>query len=131
MSAQDNLSHEQLSMYMTAPEIKQRYAVHVDEMEDHGVSSEPALWTKKLKESRQRFGEPKSRYETFKKEGVQDPVEIGYSHNYPEGYIGNGHHRVVSIEKINTKQLLPVTHDYESKRQWYLEKNTPPKGDGD
>jgi hypothetical protein len=104
---------EQLAMYMTAPEIKNKYSVHSDEIEDSNVVDESALWNKKLKESRKRNGSSKSRYETFKKEGVQSPVEIGYSRNYPEGYIGEGHHRVVSMEKSRPEKLLPVTHDYE------------------
>jgi hypothetical protein len=104
---------EQLAMYMTAPEIKNKYSVHVEEMEDSNVTDEGTLWNKKLKESRQRSGNPKSRYEIFKKEGVQSPVEIGYSRDYPEGYIGEGHHRVASMEKIDPNKLIPVTHDYE------------------
>lgn len=110
---------EQLAMYMTAPEIKNKYDVHWEEIEAADAKDDSDLWDTKLKESKMRFGQTNSgskkpsRYETFKKEGVQNPVEIGYSKEYPKGYIGEGHHRVASMEKINPNALLPVTHDYE------------------
>ena len=119
LSLQQHLDAGQLPMFMTAGEIKQHYNVHEDEMEDHNVSSEEELWNKKSKESHMRFGKPKSRYETFKKEGVQSPVEIGYSHNHPDGYIGEGHHRIASMEEIDSKRLMSVEHTYDSNPNKY------------
>jgi hypothetical protein len=114
LSLQQHLDAGQLPMFMTAGEVKQHYSVHGEEMENHNVKDDYELWNKKSKESHMRFGKPKSRYEIFKKEGVKHPVEIGYSQEYPEGYIGEGHHRIASMEKIDPKRLMSVEHDYDA-----------------
>ena len=98
MSAENNLSHRQLAMYMTAREI------HDLPMGDEpGYHSKEQLIKEKLEESKQA-----GLHNQIKEQGVRTPVAI---HNDDDGqYLWDGHHRVVSANKINPNMLIPVEH---------------------
>jgi hypothetical protein len=120
MSASDNVSNEQLAMFMPAKEIMDKL-----NYSDDGVIS-PRFWARKLKEAKtgtvedshtSRRGRQKSLYESVKEEGVQKPVELREtlvpSIFTPKGHqLLQGHHRVAAAADIDPNMLIPVTHSY-------------------
>lgn len=98
MSAQDNLSHRQLAMFMTAREL---YKLPM--MDEPGYHSKEQMIKEKLEESKHS-----GLHEKIRKQGVQKPVKV---FNDDDGqYLWDGHHRVVSAKKINSNMLVPVEH---------------------
>ena len=119
MSAEENLSYEQMAMYMTAEEIKNK----VNSSADPGGGNMENLWHQKLYEAktgairnaryvptRKRKGN--SLYESIKEKGVQKPVELQYNKGdkfTPKGVsIVEGHHRVAAAHDIDPKMIIPV-----------------------
>jgi len=104
MSASDNLSHEQLAMFMPAGEIKSK----ITYSDDGDVGDK--LWSRKLKESK-RGG----LYRSIKANGVKKPVELQRNFNRsmftPIGHqLNDGHHRIAAAADIDPNMLVPVTH---------------------
>ena len=98
MAGQDNVSHRQLALYMTAKELN-----NIPMGDAPGYASHDQLVNEKLSESKRE-----GLYDSIKHEGVQDPVHV---HNDDEGqYLWDGHHRVVSAHDINPSMLIPVEH---------------------
>lgn len=108
LSLQQHLDAGQLPMFLTAHEIRSHYAAD-EEKYEKGDTDPQDIWDRALKESKNKYGEKKSRYETFKKEGVKTPITLGKVMGEPTIY--DGHHRVASMEKIDPNRLLPVEHE--------------------
>lgn len=109
MSASKNLSYEQLAMYMTPEEIKDKYSVKDFEFHDHEIS-ERELYNRKQAESKKLNieGWPKRRgqeslHSSIKKQGVQEPVHLDFENKE----IVDGHHRIASAPE---KSLIPVEY---------------------
>lgn len=109
MSTQDNLSLQQhlqagqLPMYMTGPEIKEHYS----SSERDSGETEKDVWDRKLTESKvdENYDQDsKSLYDSIKKHGVHNPVEI------LNDRVWDGHHRVASSAHANPKALIPLEH---------------------
>ncbi|NBR26419.1 MAG: hypothetical protein EBU08_22100 [Micrococcales bacterium] len=105
MAAENNLSHEQLAMYMTPKEIKSKYSVYSGEYDDHELGDEE-VWNRKRKESK-RDG----LYESVRKHGVEEPVQLSLG----DKTVADGHHRIAAAKP---KQLIPVTH-LEPEEVWW------------
>ena len=114
MSAQ-NLSHEQLAMYMTPDEIKRDYRVKPDEFDPWtGEETEEHLYNRKREESKKtniegwpKRGRQVSLFTHIQKHGVQEPVLLDAATKEVE----HGHHRIASAPE---KSLIPV----EYKEEW-------------
>lgn len=98
MAAEDNLSHRQLAMFMTARELHK-----LPMMDEPGYHSKQQMIKEKLAESKHS-----GLHASIEKNGVKQPVAV---FNDDEGqYLWDGHHRVVSAKKINPNMILPVVH---------------------
>jgi hypothetical protein len=97
VSAEDNLSYEQLAMFMTPKEIKSKYDVSEGEYSDD--EHEPdQLYARKRREAKKS-----GLFKKVRKEGVQIPVQLSSA----DKTIADGYHRVAS-ERDN--RLMPVEH---------------------
>jgi len=108
MSAQ-NLSHQQLAMFMPAHEIAK---LRFSDRRHFNESNEDVLARKLESAKTNAWAASKGMYKSIKKIGVQEPVDI--VHGGPMGaMLTDGHHRVASAMDINPKMLIPVIHwDY-------------------
>lgn len=97
MSAQDNLSHQQLAMYMTAKEL---HDLPMMDIPEYGTKKD--LIAEKLGDNLAT-----GLHDSIKKKGVQEPVTVL---NDDGQHLYDGHHRVVSAYNINPKMLVPVEH---------------------
>ena len=104
------VSHEQLAMYMTAPEIKERYRAFPADVRQAG--GEDNMWENKRNVA--MTGKPSnSRAEAtgetlaqnIKREGIKQPVILGKDN------ILSGHHRVAAAEAVDPKMPIPVWHE--------------------
>lgn len=106
LSLQQHLDAGQLPMFMTSTEIRNNFAVDEDKYKP-GDTDDSNVWKRALKESKTKYpGEKTSRYQEFKQNGVQTPIELGKVQGEPMIY--DGHHRIASMEKIDPNRLLPV-----------------------
>jgi hypothetical protein len=94
-------------MYMTGTEMKEHYG----SSERDSGETEKDLWDRKLEESKQvvkgeynENGKDTSLYESIKKHGVKEPVEILHDR------VWDGHHRVASSAHANPQALIPLEH---------------------
>lgn len=101
MSAQDNLSHEQLAMFMFPKDIKKSYGIHKDELSDTRETKKQ-LYSRKLKEAN-RSGLTNK---IVTRGGVKDPVFLSSS----DKTIADGHHRIAVASKHFPYNLVPVHH---------------------
>lgn len=108
------LSHEQLSMFMPA---KQLRGMHLSDAHvwllNRGLSSADEG---NVKRSRKNVMQRKSReakksglYDSIKAEGVKEPVDIGRGYGGRQELI-NGHHRVAAAMSIDPNMIIPVRH---------------------
>jgi hypothetical protein len=97
MSAEDNVSHEQLAMFMTPKQIKSKYDVYHGEYEE-GEQSAKQLYSRKRKESKHT-----NLFRSVQERGVQEPVELSLG----DRTVLDGHHRIAAAK---SKSLIPVTH---------------------
>lgn len=112
MSAQ-NLSYQQLAMFMPAHEIAK-----LPMMDAHRGEPNTEVLARKLKSAKEdTWEESKGMYESIKKIGVQQPVDI--IHDSKRGpMLGEGHHRIASAMDVNPDMLIPVTHKNPSELGW-------------
>jgi hypothetical protein len=110
VSAQ-NVSHEQLAMYMTPEEIKEKYAVRDPEYHDHELT-DTEVYNRKKEESKKIDieGWPKttkkgqeSLFSHIQKHGVSEPVNL----NVEDKEVIDGHHRIASAP---SNSLIPVEY---------------------
>ena len=105
-----NVSEKQFSRkkMMTPAEILSTHAVHHYEMtqsekrmdEDSGTS---AFWGRIAKENK------KSGLAKDLKSGLKNPIVLAHGdHDYPEGYIYDGHHRLHALNEIAPHVKIPV-----------------------
>ena len=105
MSAQDNLSHQQLAMYMTPRELSRH------EMGDAYLTSEEPheIMQRKLQEATKSGLADKIR-----SQGVQEPVHLYHNEN-GSSTLTDGHHRLAVAQTMGKNTLIPVEHhDLES-----------------
>ena len=105
MSAQDNLSHQQLAMYMTPRELSRH------EMGDaHFTGEKPhEIMQRKLQEATKSGLADKIR-----SQGVQEPVHLYHNEN-GSSTLTDGHHRLAVAQTMGKNTLIPVEHhDLES-----------------
>lgn len=101
MSASDNLSSQQ---FMRAHEIAKLPMLDARKNE----TNEQVL-ARKLQAAKEDKWEPsKGMYESIKKIGVQQPVEI--IHSDKGQMLGEGHHRIAVAMEVNPDMLVPVKH---------------------
>jgi ParB-like chromosome segregation protein Spo0J len=106
MSAQDNLSYEQLAMFMPAHEIMAKTGEKSnDRLFKHNGQRETSdeMWDRKTKEAKS------SRLtSSIKKKGIKKPIEMA---NFMSGKaLFDGHHRVAAAHSIDKNYLVPVEH---------------------
>ena len=111
MSAQ-NLSHQQLGMYMTAHELS---TMRMGDTRPGETTKD--VMARKLKESQvpENYSPTSdSLHDSIRNYGVLDPVTIvhGIRPKTGESYsdLQEGHHRVASAHHINPNMLVPVEH---------------------
>lgn len=107
MSASDNLSHQQLALWMTPEEIK-GHGVWNAEMQDEDEGSEEKFWDRKKEESSEwtNHGFNDNPYDLaadIHKNGVKEPVDF----NVDMQKLTDGHHRVASAKPGS---LIPVEY---------------------
>ena len=105
MSTQDNLSHQQLAMYMTPRELSRH------EMGDAYLTSEEPheIMQRKLQEATKSGLADKIR-----SQGVQEPVHLYHNEN-GSSTLTDGHHRLAVAQTMGKNTLIPVEHhDLES-----------------
>ena len=114
LSAQ-NLSHQQLAMFMPAHEIAK-----FPMLDAHRGESNTEVLARKLKSAKaDTWEESKGMYKSIKKIGVQQPVDI--IHDSKRGpMLGEGHHRIASAMDVNSNMLIPVTHKNPSELGWSI-----------
>lgn len=101
-----SVSSNQLAMFMPAHEIAKMKLGDTRK----GETNEQVL-ARKLKSAKEDAWEgSKGMYESIKKIGVQEPVEL--VHSKKESFLGEGHHRLASAMDVNPNMLLPVSHHY-------------------
>jgi len=105
MSASDNLSHEQLAMFMTPRQIKSKYDVYHGEYEE-GETNPKQLYSRKRKDAKYS-----GLYQSVQKHGVEQPVELSLG----DRTVLDGHHRIASAK---SKSLIPVTHLEPNEVSW-------------
>jgi hypothetical protein len=110
LSLAQHLAGGQLPMFMSAKEIMTHYEPHEEEY--HSGEDTSQLWDRKLRESKETPYKGSTRFKTFKEEGVKHPIEIGFPAylDRGEGAIYEGHHRVASMNKIDSNRMLPVSY---------------------
>lgn len=125
MPAVDHTNPEQLSMFMSAREIKAGYKINHHERgqvarERPGggtgmwIETDDQTWGRKLAESKRpggwndhEEGKP-SVHQSVGAEGVRMPVHLATSST--ERQIGNGYHRVAAAADHDPDRLMPVLH---------------------
>ena len=115
MSASDNLSAEQLSMFMPA---KQLRGMHLSDAHvwllNHGLSSADESNVRRSRKNvmqrKRRQAKKSGLYDSIKAEGVKEPVEIGDTLYTGEQQLINGHHRVAAAMSIDPNMLIPVKY---------------------
>jgi hypothetical protein len=115
VAAENNLSHEQLKMFMTPKEIRYRYEAQPEEYEDHELSHEEVMYRKlhESKKIKQTGGLPDrqfvkdSLYHSVKKEGVKTPIQL----NPKQNTIYDGHHRLAAATHLAPNNLIPVEYE--------------------
>jgi hypothetical protein len=113
----NNLSHEQLAMFMTPREINSRYRPNPYDFDEH--EEIPAeVMHRKLHESKKMTTDgdhsrlPDTRfvkdslYTSIKREGVKQPVELNPHLND----IIDGHHRIAAAMHHAPDDYIPVTY---------------------
>jgi hypothetical protein len=132
MSAPDNISYDQLQMFMTARQLRtdlrpgdaldaERYGLSSTEAERR--VAEANMWRDKIDESNvpgssesahhtdhpnfDRSGD--SMVESVRRNGVQAPVGIFHGTSYG-AMIGDGHHRIAAAFSVNPNMEVPVEH---------------------
>lgn len=103
MSAK-NVSSQQLAMFLPAREIAK-----MPMSDAHRGESNQEVLARKLKSAKEdNWEDSKGMYESIKKIGVQQPVDILHGEKGPT--LWEGHHRVASAMDVNPNMLIPVTH---------------------
>ena len=111
MSASDNLSHQQLAMFMTAKDLRK---MHLSDVQSHiwnrggGLDykkTAKAVMSRKVRESKKS-----GLYDSIKEKGVQEPVVIGETYVPGRTDVIEGHHRIASQMSIDPKGLIPVRY---------------------
>jgi hypothetical protein len=97
VSAQNNLSHEQLSMFMTPKEIKSKFDVYRGEY-DVDETTPKQLYSRKRRDAKHT-----NLFNSVQEHGVQEPVELSLG----DRTVLDGHHRIASAK---SKSLIPVTY---------------------
>ena len=108
------LSHEQLSMFMPA---KQLRGMHLSDAHvwllNHGLSSASPdnvrRSRKNVMQRKRREAKKSGLYDSIKSEGVREPVDINSSFR-GKGELVNGHHRVAAAMAIDPNMIIPVRH---------------------
>ena len=116
MSAEDNLSYQQLAMYMHPKEIGNKYIVDSSEYDDHD-STDQEMWDSKYDEAATNrhtdthYG-GKTKYESrnsllanIKKHGIKEPISIRPDDNA----IQDGYHRLAVAKEHNL--IVPIKYD--------------------
>ena len=110
MSAQ-NVSYEQLAMYMTPEEVKRNFRVRESEYDEHDMTfMEEHLYNRKKEEAKEtniggwprKKGE-QSLYSHIQKHGVREPIRV----DAETKEIWDGHHRIASAPD---KSLIPIEY---------------------
>jgi len=105
------LSHQQLSMFMTAKDLSNlRWG---DQRKDE---TKEQVIQRKLEESKTgNWSTSKHLYKSIKRSGVKRPVEVIVGKHPKTGApihdLGEGHHRVASALDINPNMLIPVKYE--------------------
>ena len=99
-----NLSHEQLAMFMPAHQIA---SLKLGDTRK-GETNEQVLARKLESAKADKWSASKGMYESIKREGVHTPVEIIKSK--AGTFLGEGHHRIASAIDVNPNMLVPVEH---------------------
>lgn len=111
MAAQDNVSYEQLAMYMPAHEVMAKTGEKSPDRQfrDYGMGLPPVreapehMWSRKTQEAKER-GLTRS----IKKKGIKKPVQMA---NFMGGKVlFDGHHRVAAAHSLDPNYLVPVDH---------------------
>lgn len=111
MSAR-NVSSQQLAMFLPAHEIAK-----MPMLDAHRGENNEEVLARKLKSAKEDKWEPsKGMYESIKKIGVQQPVDI--IHNEKDTMLGEGHHRIASAMDVNPNMLIPVEHKEPTELGW-------------
>lgn len=107
-----NVSSQQLAMFLPAHEIAK-----MPMTDAHRGESNQEVLARKLASAKADKWEPsKGMYESIKKIGVQEPVEI--IHSDKGQMLGEGHHRIASAMDVNPNMLIPVEHKNPQEKGW-------------
>ena len=111
MAAKEHLSG-QLSMFIPARELMNYTAGHLDGWKPDYVpmSESPDVYARKLKESKEGYDGAggKNLYDSIKKEGVKQPINLRIRKKDVQIY--DGHHRLVSAHDIDPNMEVPVRY---------------------
>ena len=109
MSAQDNLSYEQMSMFMTPGDIKSK-GVHHGERIAYDESDDQ-LWDRKYDESHSwdyhGLKKPYNLTQQIVDKGVRTPVTLSSK----TGKLTDGYHRVAVAAERRPKDVIPVEYE--------------------
>jgi len=100
----DSVSYQQLSMYMPAHEIA-KMTMGDRRPGDTGTAS---VLARKLAHAKKDWVGSSDLYESIKKSGVQEPVQI--RHGMYGSTLEDGHHRVAAAMDINPNMIIPITN---------------------
>lgn len=106
-----SISHEQLAMYMTPQEVKDKFRIRESEYQDHEDNyTEEHLYNRKRDEAKKTNigGWPKKKgeqslYSHIQKHGVREPIRV----DAETKEIWDGHHRIASAPE---KSLIPLEY---------------------
>jgi ParB-like nuclease domain len=106
VAAQDNLSYEQLAMFMPAHEVMAKTGEQSPDrlLKYNGQRETPdEMWDRKTKEAKSR-----RLTSSIKKQGIKKPVQMA---NFMGGKVlFDGHHRVAAAHSLDPNHLVPVSH---------------------
>lgn len=115
MSAADNLSHYQLSMFMPAHQLADNdQTLHFDDGGGELTTDELRDW--KIEEAMEG-GEfdsyspargQRTLYDSIQSDGVRAPVFLRFDPSVSKPSLRNGHHRVFAAEHIDPQMEIPV-----------------------
>jgi hypothetical protein len=111
MAASENLSYEQLAMYMPAHEVMAKTGQKSPDrtFRDYGLRLPPvregvdAMWERKAKEAKS-----KGLISSISKKGIQKPVKM--MPFMGQHVLLDGHHRVAAANSLDPNFLVPVEH---------------------
>lgn len=106
--------YDQLQMFMTPKEITSKWEpLYGDRLVGESDSD---FWKRTASEGKEmdvrgdeRFGDEESLYGSVSREGVKNPVHLGWDDNRPDQILG-GHHRIAAAMDTAPDSVIPVLH---------------------